>query len=67
MGFSFYYQAIRDIGASRASVFINLVPLCAIILSWLILGEAIKSSVITGGLLLLTGVSLTNYVATEKS
>lgn len=67
MGFSFYYQAIRDIGASRASVFINLVPLCAIILSWLILGEAIKSSVITGGLLLMTGVSLTNYTATKRT
>ncbi|MCF8056812.1 MAG: DMT family transporter [Desulfocapsa sp.] len=61
LGFSLYYQAIKKIGASRASVFINLVPLFSIILSWVILGESAKPLVITGGIILLTGVSLTNY------
>ena len=61
IGFSLYYQAIRKIGASRAGVFINLVPLFAIFLSWLLLDETIDGAVIGGGLVLMVGVSLTNF------
>lgn len=60
IGFSLYYQAIKKIGASRCSVFINLVPLFSILLSWLILKESIKPLVLVGGLILLTGVYLVN-------
>lgn len=60
IGFSLYYQAIRKIGATRSGVFINLVPFFSILLSWVILGEAIKPAVLSGGLLLLAGVTLTN-------
>lgn len=60
IGFSLYYQAIKKIGAARCSVFINLVPLFSILLSWLILKESIKLPVLTGGLILLAGVYLTN-------
>lgn len=67
VGFSLYYMAIRKIGASRSSVFINLVPLFSIILSWLILGESIKASVLTGGFILLTGVYLTNKPARTRT
>ena len=59
-GFSLYYRAIRRIGAARSSVFINLVPLFSILLAWLILGESLKISVLAGGVILLTGVYLTN-------
>ncbi len=61
LGFSLYYHAIKKIGATRSGVFINLVPLFSIILSWFLLDESIKSIVITGGLILLAGVSVTNY------
>jgi len=60
LGFSLYYQAIRKIGATRSGVFINLVPVFAILLSWVMLGEAIKPAVLSGGILVLAGVSLTN-------
>lgn len=60
IGFSLYYHSIRKIGASRCSVFINLVPLFSILLSWLLLKESIKLSVLAGGLILLAGVYLTN-------
>ena len=59
-GFSLYYRAIRTIGAARSAVFINLVPLFSILLAWLILGETVKGSVLVGGLILMTGVYLTN-------
>ena len=61
LGFSLYYQAIKRIGATRSGVFFNLVPLFAIILSWFILDESIKTIVIIGGVILLTGVTITNY------
>lgn len=61
LGFSLYYKAIKTIGATRSGVFINLVPLFAIILSWFILDESIKGIVIIGGIILLSGVSITNY------
>jgi drug/metabolite transporter (DMT)-like permease len=61
LGFSLYYKGIRKIGASRAGIFINLVPVFALLLSWLILGESIKPSVLAGGCMVLTGVALANY------
>jgi len=61
LGFSLYYQGIKKIGATRAGIFINLVPVFSILLSWLILGESVKPIVLAGGLLVLTGVALTNY------
>lgn len=60
LGFSLYYQGIKKIGATRAGVFINLVPLFALLLSWLILNESVRYSVFAGGLLVLAGVSITN-------
>jgi drug/metabolite transporter (DMT)-like permease len=66
LGFSLYYQGIKKIGASRAGIFINLVPLFSILLSWLILGESIKPIVLAGGLLVLSGVTLTNFQKSKK-
>jgi drug/metabolite transporter (DMT)-like permease len=61
IGFSLYYRGIKKIGAAKAGIFINLVPVFSLLLSWLILGETIKPVVLAGGLLVLAGVSLTNY------
>ena len=61
MGFSLYYKAIQKIGAARTGIFINLVPVFSVLLSSMILDEAIKPIVISGGILILGGVSLTNY------
>ena len=66
LGFSLYYLAIKKIGATRAGIFINLVPLFSILLSWLILGESVKLIVLAGGFLVLTGVTLTNYRKSDK-
>ncbi|NOR24167.1 MAG: EamA family transporter [Desulforhopalus sp.] len=67
LGFSLYYQGIKKIGATRAGIFINLVPLFSILLSWLILGESVRLIVLAGGILVLTGVTLTNYRISRKS
>ena len=61
LGFSLYYKGIKKIGASRAGIFINLVPVFSLLLSWFILHETIRPAVLAGGLLVLTGVTLTNF------
>jgi drug/metabolite transporter (DMT)-like permease len=60
LGFSWYYQGIQAIGPSRAGVYINLVPVSAVFLAWLLLHETIHLSLIVGAVLVTVGVYLTN-------
>ncbi|OBS09582.1 DMT family transporter [Acidihalobacter prosperus] len=60
LGFVWYYQGIKRIGATRASIFINIVPISAVTLGHLILGEVVDGSLVVGGLLVIGGVYLTN-------
>ena len=60
LGFVWYYQGIEHIGATRAGLFINLVPISAIIMAFFILDEPITWSLLTGITLVLSGVYLTN-------
>jgi len=65
LGFVWYYQGIEHIGATRAGLFINLVPISAIIMAFLLLGEPITISLLIGTVLVLSGVYLTNYGLTH--
>lgn len=60
IGFLWYFQAIARIGPSRAAVFINFVPVNAVLLATLILGEPLTLSLLTGGLLVVCGSYLAN-------
>ena len=60
LAYLWYYQAIAVIGAARSSIFINTVPVFAVIMSFLLLGEPIHLSLAVGGLMVITGVYLTN-------
>lgn len=60
IGFTWFYEAINTIGASRSSVFINFVPVTAIICGCLFLGEDISMSLLVGVALVVGGVYLTN-------
>ena len=60
LGFVWYYQGIEKIGPTRAGLFINFVPLSAIILAFLILNESITWSLAAGTVLVIAGVYLTN-------
>lgn len=63
VGFIWYYQGIRSIGPSRAGLFINFVPVSAIILGILILHEPVTASLFVGAALVTTGAFLTNRTA----
>lgn len=59
LGFTWFNQSVQKIGAARASIFINLVPVAAVLQSAWLLDERPGSSVLLGGLLVLAGVVLT--------
>ena len=60
IGFVWFYEGVKALGAARAAVFTNLVPVFGVVLAVLLLGEPLLPSMIVGGLVTLIGVSLTN-------
>jgi drug/metabolite transporter (DMT)-like permease len=66
LGFIWYYQGIQRIGPMKAGLFINFVPISGVILGFLILGEPITFSLITGVIFVSSGVYLTNRRTGEK-
>ncbi len=62
LGFVWFYDAVKYLGAARAGVFINIVPISGVILGALILKEPITLSIIIGGSFTLTGV----FIASRK-
>jgi drug/metabolite transporter (DMT)-like permease len=60
ISFTWYSEAIARIGTTRAAAFINLVPVFAVLLGALMLGERLGTAVLGGGVLVMAGVWLTN-------
>lgn len=58
--FSAWYKGIEKIGASRSSVFVNLVPVFGVITSVVLLKERFCLYELIGGFLVIAGVVLTN-------
>jgi len=59
-GFVWYYDGIQKIGPTKAGLFINFVPVSAVILAFFVLREPMTTSLLLGTLLVVTGVFLTN-------
>ncbi|AFZ29659.1 protein of unknown function DUF6 transmembrane [Gloeocapsa sp. PCC 7428] len=60
LGFIWYSEGVRVIGPAKAAIFINLVPVSAILLAAVLLREEITLSLLAGGILVVMGVFLTN-------
>ena len=60
VAFTWYYAGIRAIGAARAGIFINLVPVFAIAMGYVILDEPVTSALLAGGAMVISGVYLAN-------
>ena len=61
LGFLWFYEGVKNIGPAQASVYINLVPVFAIILSAVTIGEKPHSSLYLGAVLILGGLFIVNY------
>ncbi|MBI5581784.1 MAG: DMT family transporter [Deltaproteobacteria bacterium] len=59
LGFVWYYQGIQRIGPVRAGIFINFVPISAVLLAFVLLDEPITISLLAGAVLVSSGVYLT--------
>ncbi|MCX7634564.1 MAG: DMT family transporter [Syntrophales bacterium] len=59
-GFIWYYEGIQRLGAARAAVFINFVPVWAVLLGWVLLDEPLSWSLVAGGTMVVLGAYLTN-------
>lgn len=60
LAFVWFYDGVRVLGAARAAVFNNLVPVFAVLFAAALLGEALPPAALLGGLMTLAGVWLTN-------
>jgi len=60
LGFLWYYEGIATIGPSRTALFINFVPVSAVALGFLVLGEPVTPSLLAGTAMVTAGVYLTD-------
>ena len=60
LGQQAWLYGVKGVGPSRAGIFINLIPVSALLLSVIILGETLDAMKIAGILLILAGVWLVN-------
>ena len=61
ISFIMYYQGIKEIGAAKASIFINVMPVSAVLMATLLLGETFTWAHGVGAAFVLSGV----YVGTN--
>jgi drug/metabolite transporter (DMT)-like permease len=58
-GHLWWYEAVRQVGASRSAMFVNFQPFVGVALAATLLGETIGLAQVLGGLAVLVGVALT--------
>jgi drug/metabolite transporter (DMT)-like permease len=61
VAFIWYSEGVKTIGPARTVVFTNLVPVFGVVFGALILSEPILPSMLLGGMIVITGVFLTNH------
>lgn len=66
LSFVWFYEGIRTIGPTRASLCINFVPVFAVLLAFLLLGEPLTVSLALGTTLVLSGTYLTNTASRPR-
>jgi drug/metabolite transporter (DMT)-like permease len=59
LGFTWFADGVKRLGAARASAFVNLVPVFAVLQAAILLDERLGFAVLAGGLLVIAGVWLT--------
>ena len=59
LAFTWFADGVKRLGAAKASVFVNLVPVFAVLQAAILLDERLGFAVLSGGLLVIAGVWLT--------
>lgn len=66
-GFVFYYKIIRKVGAMRAGVICCAIPVAAIAMTALFLGEPVTLPLVVGAVITVVGIFMVNYTPKTKS
>lgn len=66
VSFIMYYYGIQQIGAAKASIFINFMPISAVIMASVFLEEALTLPHLIGAMFVLSGVTLSTYKRASK-
>ncbi|UOE92643.1 DMT family transporter [Alkalihalobacillus sp. LMS39] len=66
VSFIMYYQGIKIVGAAKASIFINFMPVSAVIMATVFLGESFMLVHAIGAVFVLTGVYIGTTVAKKQ-
>ena len=67
LGFVFFYEGVRRIGAPRATAFAMLVPIFGVLSSMLVLGEEVGGATLAGGVAILAGLWLVQRPAAVET
>ena len=59
LSYLIWYMAVKQIGPSRTSIYSNVVPIVAMAIAWLWLGEPLTAVKIAGAAAVIAGVLLT--------
>jgi len=54
-----WYYGVRHLGSSRTAVYSNLIPLVALVVAWILLGEKPGLTQIVGAVLIIGGIAIT--------
>lgn len=63
LAFTWFAAGVKALGAAKASAFVNLVPVFAVLQAAVLLGEHLETAVLGGGLLVIVGVWLTTHIS----
>jgi drug/metabolite transporter (DMT)-like permease len=63
LAFVWFLEGVKALGAARAAIFVNLVPVAAITLGVLLLGERLTPAMLVGAALVIAGVWIINRPA----
>ena len=61
LAFIFFTYSIKRLGITRATVFLNLIPVFTVLFSWIILQDTITLLKIAGIVVVISGLSLTQF------
>ena len=65
VAYMIWYTALQRIGNTRTSIYSNMVPVAAMLVAWLWLGEHLAASKVAGATAVLVGVALTKVQPAE--
>jgi drug/metabolite transporter (DMT)-like permease len=67
LAFTWFAEGVKRLGVAKASVFVNLVPVFAVLQAAVLLDEHLGLAVLAGGLLVIAGVWLTTHFSEQSA